>query len=89
MRLAIDLNLFDQDGRYLQDTQSHEPFGRLWESLGGVWGGRWADGNHYEWPIKEDIRLATVYRRAARLGIVRMNPEKLKLFGGEVDEQHE
>jgi len=45
-RLAIDLNLF-KDGRYLRKTKHHEPFGLLWESMGGSWGGRWNDGNHY------------------------------------------
>ena len=45
-RLAIDLNLF-VDGVWLQSTQAHEPLGAWWESVGGVWGGRFGDGNHY------------------------------------------
>ena len=45
-RLAIDLNLF-KDGKYLRSTESHRPLGEYWESLGGSWGGRWRDGNHY------------------------------------------
>jgi len=45
-RLAIDLNLF-KNGRYLTKTSSHEPLGLFWESIGGSWGGRWEDGNHY------------------------------------------
>ena len=45
-RLAIDLNLF-RDGEYLQSTEDHKPFGEYWESLGGSWGGRFEDGNHY------------------------------------------
>lgn len=45
-RLAIDLNAF-KDGRWLEDTKDHEPLGLFWESLGGTWGGRWGDGNHY------------------------------------------
>lgn len=45
-RLAIDLNLF-KDGQYLTSTKSHLPFGKYWESLGGSWGGRFNDGNHY------------------------------------------
>lgn len=45
-RLAIDLNLF-RDGRYLADTESHRPLGEWWEAQGGVWGGRFQDGNHY------------------------------------------
>lgn len=47
-RLAIDLNLF-KDGNYLRSTKAHEPFGIFWESLGGTWGGRFRDGNHYSW----------------------------------------
>ena len=46
-RLAIDLNLF-KDDRYLAKTEDHRPLGTFWESLGGRWGGRWNDGNHYE-----------------------------------------
>jgi len=46
MRLAIDLNLF-KEGKYLVKTEDHEPLGLFWESIGGTWGGRWEDGNHY------------------------------------------
>ena len=45
-RLALDLNLF-KDGIYLQKTKDHEPLGLFWESIGGTWGGRFNDGNHY------------------------------------------
>ena len=45
-RLAIDLNLF-KDGEYLTETKDHEQLGKFWESLGGTWGGRFNDGNHY------------------------------------------
>lgn len=45
-RLANDLNLF-RDGKYLTETSDHEPLGEYWESLGGTWGGRFNDGNHY------------------------------------------
>ena len=45
-RLAIDLNLF-KDGKYLPETKDHEPLGLFWESIGGTWGGRFRDGNHY------------------------------------------
>ncbi len=48
-RLAIDLNLF-RDGIYQSKTQDHAELGRYWESIGGIWGGRFNDGNHYEWP---------------------------------------
>ena len=45
-RLAIDLNLF-KDGVYLTSTEAHQPLGEYWEHLGGSWGGRFNDGNHY------------------------------------------
>jgi hypothetical protein len=45
-RLAIDFNLF-KDGKYLSKTSDHEPIGLYWESIGGTWGGRFRDGNHY------------------------------------------
>lgn len=45
-RLAIDLNLF-KDGKFLQTTEDHRPLGEWWESIGGCWGGRFNDGNHY------------------------------------------
>lgn len=50
-RLALDLNLF-RDGQYLSDTEDHAPLGHWWESQGGIWGGRFRDGNHYEWPLR-------------------------------------
>ena len=46
IRLAIDLNLF-KDGKYLVSTEEHEPLGKFWEAIGGSWGGRFNDGNHY------------------------------------------
>jgi len=46
IRLAIDLNLF-KDGTYLTTTEDHRPLGEYWESIGGSWGGRFGDGNHY------------------------------------------
>lgn len=45
-RLAFDLNLFKK-GVFLRSTKAHEPLGIFWESIGGTWGGRWGDGNHY------------------------------------------
>jgi hypothetical protein len=45
-RLAIDLNLF-KNGEFLRDTADHLLLGEWWESQGGVWGGRFNDGNHY------------------------------------------
>ena len=46
IRLAIDFNLF-KDGKFLTETSDHEPLGLFWESIGGSWGGRFQDGNHY------------------------------------------
>ena len=45
-KLAVDLNLF-KDGLYLTKTSDHLPLGEFWESIGGTWGGRFDDGNHY------------------------------------------
>ena len=45
-RLAVDFNLF-KDGVFLTSTEDHRPLGEYWESLGGTWGGRFNDGNHY------------------------------------------
>jgi len=46
IRLAVDLNLF-KDGVYLTETSDHEFLGLFWEEMGGSWGGRFNDGNHY------------------------------------------
>lgn len=46
--LAIDLNAFVDD-IYLRETESYAVLGEYWESLGGTWGGRWNDGNHFSW----------------------------------------
>ena len=42
-RLAIDLNLFDNNGKYLNDFDDYEVIGTYWESLhkDNEWGGRW------------------------------------------------
>lgn len=53
LRLAIDLNLFI-GGEYQASTESHRPIGEYWESIGGTWGGRFGDGNHYS--IEHDGR---------------------------------
>jgi len=45
-RLAIDFNLF-KDGKYLSRTEDYKPLGDYWESIGGTWGGRFNDGNHF------------------------------------------
>lgn len=45
-RLAIDLNLF-KDGVYLSSTEDYVELGKYWESIGGTWGGRFEDGNHF------------------------------------------
>ena len=45
-RLAVDFNLF-KDGVYLTQSADYLELGLYWESLGGSWGGRFADGNHF------------------------------------------
>ncbi len=45
-RLAADFNLF-RDGVFLTETEDHRRTGEFWESIGGTWGGRFGDGNHY------------------------------------------
>lgn len=49
-RLAIDLNLF-KDGKFLENSSDHAEAGAHWESLDDKcrWGGRYNDGNHYEY----------------------------------------
>lgn len=46
IRLAVDFNLF-KDGVFLETTEGHAPLGEQWEKMGGTWGGRFNDGNHY------------------------------------------
>lgn len=48
-KLAIDINLF-KNGKYLSSSESHRLFGEWWERQhpNCRWGGRWDDGNHYE-----------------------------------------
>lgn len=45
-RLAIDLNLFI-DGKWMKKTKDFKALGAYWESIGGAWGGRFGDGNHF------------------------------------------
>lgn len=45
--LAADINLYDSEGKWLPETEDHLIFGEFWESMGGSWGGRFKDGNHY------------------------------------------
>lgn len=48
-RLAVDLNLFI-GGAWMQGSEAHRPMGEEWERMGGAWGGRFGDGNHYSLP---------------------------------------
>lgn len=51
--LAIDLLFYDDpdgDGdpdNYRQDMAAYVRAGHYWESIGGTWGGRFGDGNHF------------------------------------------
>lgn len=51
-RLAIDINLFSENGEFLTEAIDHQPFGIYWEKLSPMnrWGGKFktCDGNHYE-----------------------------------------
>lgn len=50
MRLAIDLNLYTNEGRdYVTETEVHRHLGEWWEAQHPdcCWGGRFNDGNHY------------------------------------------
>lgn len=51
-RLAIDINLFDKNGNYLDSKESHAEFGAFWEKLHPTnrWGGGFkrVDSCHYE-----------------------------------------
>lgn len=52
LKLAMDLNLFTNNGRtwtYRIGTKAHQKIGEKWESMGEDhrWGGRFDDGNHY------------------------------------------
>lgn len=57
-RLAIDINLFDADGKFLEHEQDHREFGIYWEFMNPMnrWGGKFKDkdgkpfpdANHYE-----------------------------------------
>ncbi len=41
-----DVNVFAK-GTYLQDGSQYADLGEYWESIGGAWGGRFQDGNHF------------------------------------------
>lgn len=45
-RLAVDFNAFHL-GKYLTKSEDYKPLGEYWESIGGAWGGRFNDGNHF------------------------------------------
>lgn len=45
-RMAIDLNLF-KAGQLLTRSEDYELIGTVWEKMGGSWGGRFSDGNHF------------------------------------------
>lgn len=52
-RLAVDLNLFNSDGKYLVEKADYKQFGDFWKSLSphNRWGGDFihlVDSNHFE-----------------------------------------
>ena len=46
LRLAVDFNLF-KDGKYLTETSDYKELGEFWIGIGGTWGGKFRDGNHF------------------------------------------
>lgn len=46
IRLAVDFNVF-KNGYWLKEGKEFEDLGKVWESMGGSWGGRFKDGNHF------------------------------------------
>ena len=55
--LAQDIDLY-KDGKWLDKTEDHLPFGEWWEAYGELqgiplaWGGRFKDGTHYSFSWK-------------------------------------
>ena len=49
-KCAIDLNLRVRDGSMVWNTEGHRKLGEWWEEQDPMcrWGGRFNDGNHYE-----------------------------------------
>lgn len=47
-RLAHDFNIFKNKVR-LTEIGEILPLGEFWESLGGTWGGRFGDAEHFSW----------------------------------------
>jgi hypothetical protein len=46
VRLAIDLNVF-RNNKLMTDGNDFRDLGEFWENIGGTWGGRFKDGNHF------------------------------------------
>lgn len=57
-RLAIDLNLFSPEGKYLTDPEEYKPFGEWWEKLdpANSNGYRFRDANHFSRTIGDGRR---------------------------------
>lgn len=45
-RLAVDFNVY-KNGKWLENGDDFKDLGEYWESIGGSWGGRFNDGNHF------------------------------------------
>ena len=56
-KLAIDINLFDENNVFLKDFRDYEKFGIYWKSLNkdNCWGGSWVkkDADHFS--MKSDL----------------------------------
>lgn len=49
--IAWDIGVFDEDGKYLEDSPHYKMAGEIGESIGLEWGGRWKfqDDPHYQY----------------------------------------
>jgi hypothetical protein len=52
--MAADISIRSSDGVYLEENDDYEALGEYWESLGGNWGGRFGDGNHFSIPYPRE-----------------------------------
>jgi peptidoglycan L-alanyl-D-glutamate endopeptidase CwlK len=64
--VAFDIGLFDENGKYLEDSPQYLSIAPIAKSLGFSWGGDWTsmkDYPHYEWPT--GMTLAQMRQRVA------------------------
>lgn len=64
-RIAWDIGIFDH-GRYLGESPLYEKAGKIGESLGLEWGGRWRFKDEPHFQMKTGLTLAQARDRVAR-----------------------